>query len=249
MQGISAQRALSALFAVLIAVLVGMTLGASPASAKSTGPSHHYKSSHQVQRQEQAATYELAAASSKSGSGLGDLGDLLNSIINDTVPTVVKTVPTVLKTTVDTTTGVVKHTTDVVTTVLGGKKSTTTPTPTPTPTQSEPPTTPSAAPTTRSSTPATSRPPRSSASTTSNPPAAQQVRTAPLDGPNLVAATQPVSSHPTSKPAKHTQVDAITPASLLTAPGTGILIGAVVLFGLGVFVVVYSAGYRGRRVH
>src|SRR6185437_12208850 len=242
----SVQRAIGALVAVLIAVLVGVVLGASPASAH-PGNAHDHGTS---ARQHDASEHSHKAAKAKSDkhplaaskasakrqdAGLGGLDGLLDSIINGTLPTVVKKTDQAVTSTVTTTTNVVTTTTDVVTTVLGGTKTSTAPTPTATPTPA------STAPKPPQPSTAAAHPgPVSSptklgiASTAGSASATQHVQVAPLQGPNLIAATTTATHQPTAAPTPRRQVDAITPASLLTAPGTGLLIGVVLIFGLGV---------------
>ena len=185
--------------------------------------------------------------SNPTGSERDGLTGVLNSIINNTLPGLVDTtVPTVVHSTVKSTSDVINTTTGILTTVVGGKKPATTPTSRPT-SPAQQPTTLSGAPTKEpTTTPASGAAPGSTPAIT---PPGRQIQAAPLEGPNLIATTADPSHRPTGEPARQRHADALTPSSLLTAPGTGILIGVVLVFGLGVFLVVYGAGYRGRRVH
>lgn len=277
MQHTRARRVFGALLTVLIAVLVGLTVGASAASARDSNPHHHGRSApHGTSVQDhksvqhgrsaqhgkstshvEAQTEVKQSVRGRHGTGLDGLDALLNSIINGTIPKLVNTtVPTAVDKTVKTTTAVVKTTTGVVTKVVDGTQPSSTPTPptSTTPSRPTPSTKPSTKPSTRptiGSDAPTGIQPTTAASDAGTPPVGQQVQQAPLEGPNLVAATSPAPHRPTTTRTKPVpeRVDALAPASLLTAPGTGMLIGVVIVFGLGVFVVVYGAGYRGRRVH
>ena len=256
MQRRTSRRTVFSAFAVLTAMIIGMLAWSPAATAeqrsghartqqKHAAQQHNAASKHSAHksrahaREQQPKQHSPFAAAAKSPLDdlldglLGDKGVAgkhgpVGKIVNDTVPKAVKK-------TVDSTTGLVN-------TALGhGKSTAPAPTP-PKPTSSAPghapaqpthPTTRHAAAT--STTPAT----RDSAAT---------IRTAPLDSPALVAVKQPAGQKG-SAPAEvePPRAVALTPASLLSAPGTGILVGVMFAFAAGVFAVVYGAGYRGRR--
>jgi hypothetical protein len=111
--------------------------------------------------------------------------------------------------------------------------------PAPNPPPAAPPAQPAAPP------PTSSAPPKRAADAT------VAVRHAPLQAPALI--TVPASPAPEPEPApapqpgapQQQQLEAVTPTSLLTAPGTGLLLAALFGFAGGVGVVVFAAGRRG----
>ncbi|MGH3522003.1 MAG: hypothetical protein ACRDU4_04035 [Mycobacterium sp.] len=268
MQHTRARRALTALFAALIVVLVGVTMGSAPASAQAGDRGgHHHQQGHckqgrhdngdrHAKSDKPGKAHNKQQESKQTASGLGDLDELLNSIFHQRVPklvnqTVPKTVKSVVTSTQKTTTQAVDTTTGLVTDLTGSGAGPAAP-PQPAPTHARP--THPAVPTQSSAHPARTQGSASPAALAAGgraagPGASAAVHPAPLNGPDLVATTARTATHPAPKAAAHRYLDALTPASLLTAPGAGILIGAVIVFGLGVFVVVYGAGYRGRRIH
>ena len=261
MQRRTSRRTIFGALAVLTAMIIGMlawspTATAEQRAGQTRGQQTHAGQKHNAQKHN-AATKHTAQRNSAhakaqqtpqrgmlAAAAKSPLDDLLDGLLGDNgvagkhgpVGTIVNdTVPKAVKKTVDSTTGLVN-------TALGhGKSTAPAPTP-PKPTSSAPghapaqpthPTTRHAAAT--STTPAT----RDSAAT---------IRTAPLDSPALVAVKQPAGQKG-SAPAEvePPRAVALTPASLLSAPGTGILVGVMFAFAAGVFAVVYGAGYRGRR--
>jgi hypothetical protein len=270
MQRRTSGRTVFSALAVLTAMIIGMLSWSPAASAEQRHGQSHGRQKHVAQKHvaqkhlahkdvsrkhvaQKHATHQngarvmgqqgKAAANAKSpldtlldgllgANGVAGAHGPVSKIVNDTVPKAVKK-------TVDSTTGVVN-------TALGRGTSTGHPTkpPTPTSTTSNHTSTPTHASATHPASNHAAGPSTASATHDS----AATVRIAPLDSPALVAVKHPAGE----KAGPPAEVEpprpaALTPASLLSAPGTGILVGLMFAFAAGVFAVVYGGGYRGRR--
>lgn len=202
----------------------------------------HRVKAHAVNAHATAQQQRQSAAAAKS-----PLDDLLDGLLGDKglagkhgpVSKVVSDSSKSVKKTVD-------DTTKAIDTALG-RDSSTPPAPKPSAPTSSAPTHPANA-----ASPGTPPATTQHAAATSGPPAAgggaAAVRIAPLDSPALVPVKQPAGEH-SEAPAEvePPRAAALTPASLLSAPGTGVLVGLMFAFAAGVFAVVYGGGYRGRR--
>jgi hypothetical protein len=258
MQRRTSRRTMFGALAVLAAMVIGMLAWSPAATAEQRhGPSHnqhrHVAQKHVAQKH--SAHKNSAQAKGQQGKQSGKFAanakspfdDLLNGLIGDKgvagkhgpVSKVVNdTVPKAVKKAVDSTTSVVN-------TTLGRSKGTA---PAPKP-PSPPSTAPGHAPAPTHA-PATNDATQHAAatSTTATRDDAATIRTAPLDSPALLAVRQPAGEKAVApSDVQPPRAAALTPASLLSAPGTGILVGVMFAFAAGVFAVVYGGGYRGRR--
>jgi hypothetical protein len=233
-------------------MIIGM-LAWSPAATAEQRSAHprsqqrHSAQKHSAHKNSAHAKGQQAKQSGKfAANAKSPLDDLLDGLLGDKgvagkhgpVGTIVNdTVPKAVKKTVDSTTGLVN-------TALGRGKSTAPAPNPPKPTSSAPGHEPSHAqathPTTRHAT--------ATSTTSAADVTAATIRIAPLDSPALLAVRQPAGEK-AGAPAdvQPPRAAELTPASLLSAPGTGVLVGVMFAFAAGVFAVVYGGGYRGRR--
>jgi len=264
MQRRTSRRTIFGALAVLTAMIIGMlawspTATAEQRAGQTRGQQTHAGQKHNAQKHN-AATKHTAQRNSAhakaqqtpqrgmlAAAAKSPLDDLLDGLLGDNgvagkhgpVGTIVNdTVPKAVKKTVDSTTGLVD-------TALGrGTSAAPAPKP-PAPTHTAPVHAPTPA-HTQATHPGTQLGATSTTSDTHD--GAATIRTAPLDSPALLAAKQPAgekSNAPTD--VQPPRAAALTPASLLSAPGTGVLVGVMFAFAAGVFAVVYGGGYRGRR--
>lgn len=257
-QSVEPRRALGAVATALVIALVGLAIGAAPASAKPADPGHQRASSQHNQdksqhqpgnerangKSQKKATPAKTSTSPVNGIGLGLTGltGALEAILGGNGQSLPK-----ITVTLGTPSQAHQAKTQRASASTGAKGA-----------ESAQPTATSrsASPVGTTSTVSTRSSPGAqvdaahdtrehSTETGTGTPNAGQVQVAPMRAPSHAATTTPPTS---SDPAKTTQqLQAMGPAPALSAPSSAILIGVLLLFGIGVSAVVAGAGYRGRH--